>query len=373
MLRPIMQMTIRQYSLGFLLASLSALALASVNGFLAESTQAQATPLTLKIEVAKYGVLTDELQAKLGMTCKKDAESAIRIAEIRPGGEAASKWLRVGDIIVNAWQDKQLTHIVISRGGKMYEARLWSPNYTLKPLPLPPLADVAYPQPFNLKVKQSRVQASAATGVQMLSNYDLEFLIDRSLSMRRPDCPGGQSRWDWCGNQAANLAEALSPYVQNGLTVTRFATDFDVHEHATANDVADILSQHDFQFGTRLYEPLAYRLDSFFARHRPGGKPLLIAIITDGCPYPRPEPYLVRQELINASQQMTDAGEVTVVFLQIGGDDPRGRRYLYNLGNNLQFQGARYQFVHTTTFEELETVGLAQALVNVVTSSNYFR
>lgn len=369
MIHPLRQARKRLCSLGLTFVAL--LATAHING---SAPEAQAAPITLQIEVAKFGVLTDELQAKLGMTCKKDARSAIRITAIRPGSEAASKWLRVGDIVVNTWQDKQLTHIVINRGGKMYEARLWSANYTLKTQAQPPLVDLPRSQPFALKVKQNQIQLAAATGIQLLSHYELEFFIDRSLSMRRPDCPGGLSRWDWCSNQASDLAEALSPYVQDGLTVTRFAADFDVHEHATANDVADILSKHDFQFGTRLYEPLAYRLDGFFARHRQGDKPLLIAIITDGCPYPRPEPYLVRQELIDASQRMSDAGEVTVVFFQIGGDDPRGRRYLYNLGNNLQFQGARYQFVHTTSFEELETVGLPQALLNAVAPTrNYYQ
>jgi len=177
------------------------------------------------------------------------------------------------------------------------------------------------------------------------------------------------SRWDWCAFQAADIARALLPYTRSGLVITRFARDFDTHENASPQNIVDVLGQHDFQLGTCLYEPLSARLDNYFARRAPGGKPLLIAVITDGCPAPRPEPRMVMEELISASQRMTAPGEVTVVFLQIGGDDMRGRNYLLNLGQNLRNYGARYQYVHTIPFEVLVQIGLERALAGVVQPS----
>jgi hypothetical protein len=246
------------------------------------------------------------------------------------------------------------------RGGA--PLRIRRPLLDPAPVPAPPP-----PPPFSLEAQQFNLNTAR---FRILSNYQLELIIDRSLSMRKPDCPGGLSRWDWCAMQAVGVARGLTPYIANGLTVTRFAGDFDVHEHVSEGEVVDILSRHDFQLGTRLCEPLAARLNQYFARRRPGSKPLLIAVITDGRPWPRPEPMMVAEELVAASRQMADAGEVTVVFFQIGSDDPRGRSYLLELGTQLTGLGARYQFVHTKTFEELEAKGLARALFDAVSADS---
>jgi len=324
------------------------------------TSQDQDKPVVLTGGVESFGILTDDLQRELGIRCAKDGAGNVRIQQVHLGTEAYYKGLAAGDIVLNARADANRVYVTINRAGKIYEARLGEETTAVQ----------LRPETARMDAPRQPLQGYAIESghVRVLSNYNLELIIDRSLSMRRPDCPGGLSRWDWCSNQAMAIAQALSPYVPNGLTVTRFATEFDVHEHATAQDIANILGRHDFQLGTRLCEPLAARLDNFFARHRPGDKPLLIAVITDGVPFPRPEPRMVRDALINASLRMTDPDEVTVVFLQVGGDDPRGERYLVNLGTNLVNLGARFQFVHTKTFEELQATGLARALVDAVSS-----
>ncbi len=321
----------------------------------------------LQGEVSSFGILTDELQARLGMTCGRDSKGRVQIDQVRPGTEAYHRGLAEGDLVLDAQAEGDKFTITISRNGRTYAARLYlgvaTPTRlhretasvdTMNRQPLP--ANAATQAPFALRAQR----------IQTLARYNLEFIIDRSLSMRRRDCPGGLSRWDWCAYQAADLAGGLAPYTRNGLTITRFATEFDTLEHASPQDIVDVLERHDFQLGTCLCEPLTARLDKFFAQRALGGKPLLIAVITDGLPWPKPEPRMVREELISASQRMTGPGEVTVVFLQIGGDDMRGRNYLLDLGENLINYGARYQYVHTIPFEELEQVGLERALVDVV-------
>jgi hypothetical protein len=59
---------------------------------------------------------------------------------------------------------------------------------------------------------------------------------------------------------------------------------------------------------------------------------------------------------------MTNSGEVTVIFCQIGGRDRQGQAYLYDLDQNLVAEGARYHYVHTISFEELREAGLGAAL-----------
>jgi hypothetical protein len=111
---------------------------------------------------------------------------------------------------------------------------------------------------------------------------------------------------------------------------------------------------------------LTARLNSYFAARNQYTKPLLIAVITDGIPFPPPEPDMVRDQLIRASGMMNNARDVTVVFFQIGGRDRFGHDYLHSLDTDLVRQGARFHYVHMIPFERLEQIGLAQALAQVV-------
>lgn len=202
--------------------------------------------------------------------------------------------------------------------------------------------------------------------VQLLSNFDLELIVDSSLSMRRTDCPNFLSRWDWCGLQTKELSRALAPYVPKGFTLTSFASEYNVYPNSSPSRINDLFENPTFMWGTKLAEPLQDRLANFFDRRRTGTKPMLIAVITDGVPSPRYEPMLVVQTLVNATKRMHDASEVTVVFFQIGGSDEKGRRFLSELDYNLVKYGARFDIVRTVSFEHLQKVGLSQALVQNV-------
>lgn len=203
--------------------------------------------------------------------------------------------------------------------------------------------------------------------VRLLANYDLELIVDRSMSMCTRDCPDCHSRWGWCGAQAEDLANQLAPYAPTGLTLTAFAKHYEVFPNASAQTIAQLFQGPSLGQATRLAEPLADRLSSYFARRRPGSKPLLIAVITDGKPEPtKSEPAMVVQTIIDASNRVIDPRELTIVFFQIGGGDREGRLFLDDLDNNLVIYGARYDIVHVVPFERLEQVGLARALVESV-------
>lgn len=213
---------------------------------------------------------------------------------------------------------------------------------------------------------QNRSAEMPVLSVQLLSNFDVELIVDSSLSMRRRDCPNFLSRWEWCGMQTKELSRDLAPFVVKGLTLTEFASDYQVYPNSKPERISQLFENPDFMWGTKLAEPLQDRLSNFFARRRSGSKPMLIAVITDGVPTPRYEPMLVIQTLINATKKMHDASEVTVVFFQIGGSDEKGRRFLSELDYNLVKYGARFDIVRTVSFEHLQKVGLSQALVQTV-------
>jgi len=208
--------------------------------------------------------------------------------------------------------------------------------------------------------------------LQMLARYNIELVVDQSLSMRQRDCPGDLSRWEWCGTQAADLARALAPYAREGITITTFAHDHQVYPHSSPQRIVDIFANPHFQLGTYLMEALTDRFNNYFATRGPGTKPLLIAVITDGVPAPIPEPELVKMQLVNATKLMNDPREITVAFLQVGGRDRFGRAYLADLDSNLVSAGAKYDFVHTKTFENLQQVGIGQALADSISESLSF-
>ena len=54
--------------------------------------------------------------------------------------------------------------------------------------------------PANLATNKFKLNVT--DNHRKLSDYNLQILVDRSMSMRKPDCPGGQSRWNWCGHEA---------------------------------------------------------------------------------------------------------------------------------------------------------------------------
>jgi hypothetical protein len=201
---------------------------------------------------------------------------------------------------------------------------------------------------------------------RLLSRFKLELVVDRSLSMGERDCPGHQTRWQWCGSQAEDLARAIAPYSKDGVTITSFAWRYEVCENASAETIAHLFRRLPIAPGTKLASPLKDRLEHYFENRGLDGRPLLLAVITDGVPSPMPEPLLVRHALAKAVKKVKTPGEVTVVFLQIGKFDFMGRAYLNGLEKSFGSSHFNPPFVQTVSFKEIEAVGLGNALVEAV-------
>jgi hypothetical protein len=273
-----------------------------------------------------------------------------KVEEVRLGSPAYYANVARNDKVLSAdIRDTQL-NLLIERNGSRFLAKI--PTHPEKAL----LDPSANSPKFSLRLKRDTTQ--------FLSDYDLELILDRSMSMRKPDCPGGLSRWDWCAQQASEVAAALAQYPTAHLTITSFATYYDVYEQSNSQRIIDILQRTHLEFGTRLAEPLSDRLDSYM--HGARRKPLLIAVITDGVPYPPEERQLVKDVLIQATRQMSNPRQVTVVFLQIGDDDRAGKRYLTDLQYNLTAEGARYPIVLNKSFDEVKAEGLGDALASAI-------
>ena len=353
----------------------------------------QSKPKTLQGQAAAFGVLSEDLQSKMGFRCATNQSEDVVISDITPGTAAAASSLKNGDHIVDAQLDGTALDITIERDGKLFKARLRAirreavlvalkpmiDNTVRKPFTLgaaqnvmkdnqlvPEIASLAKQAPKTAQIDAKQFLLQADKNAKLISSYNLELLVDRSNSMHKPDCPGGLSRWEWCGQQAGQVAKSLAPFTPNGLTIVPFAGDYNVFEHATPQHIDRMFTNINLQSGTRLFEPLTERLDTYFAYRKPNSKPLLIVIVTDGIPSPRFEPALVKQTLIEASQKMKYENEVVVIFCQIGGEDRFGQRYLTDLDQNLMNYGAKYHFVHSVSFDVLQETGLGPAIVSQI-------
>lgn len=251
-------------------------------------------------------------------------------------------------------------------------------------------AEQAEPAVLRDGAKFGEIKPFVAVELQPLRNHQVVIFIDRSLSMSTCDCPAVpgahsklkttgksgsspqwcSSRWDWCSDQVTKMAEQAKSALPDGFTVVIFGSSFHIHKNMTTAQL-----QYEFHSrapfgGTALGPPLKrifqdYFLDRTFS---PGVcKPLLIGIITDGVPHDHSR---VLKTIAQATQQMHNANEITVVFFLIGENDYWGSAYISKLMYKLPQKGAVYPIVKAVPFSKLEELGLARSLAYSLQAPN---
>ncbi|MBY0360251.1 MAG: hypothetical protein K2W82_19780 [Candidatus Obscuribacterales bacterium] len=210
-----------------------------------------------------------------------------------------------------------------------------------------------------MPVQWSSELSPFANRAKKLGSYDLVLLIDRSASMRRADCPRGenlsrkQSRWKWCCQETSYLADQTKSILQHGIRVVVFSVEQKIYDNVKVSNVADIFLANKPSGKTKIAPALEGQLEHYI--NRQSGRPLLIAIITDGCF----ENSLPIQKAINNAAKISTS--INVVFLQIG-QDQEATNSLQNL------QAGFSPTVTYKPFSELKKTGLMQTLLEVVSA-----
>jgi hypothetical protein len=349
-----------------------------------EAKEASGKSKFLYGQVGVSELLSGDEKQQLGFKTNASRDGITDIIGVREDSPAFKGGLQVGDHVTHIDRRGDLVALTVETAGrsKVIELSLQAtgaePNLSLR-IPRP---DNTVPEqtPFTLNanklaafVESNREPMLAATVSEtsrFLARYDVELIVDASMSMKKPDCPGFMSRWDWCGAQSVALARQLAPFARQGITMTSFNNSFDVYEHQSPEQITNLFARTNLAFQTRLAEPLADRLNDYLV-HRQDSRPRLIAVITDGVPHPREEVQMVIDVLVHASQMLKDPREVTVVFFQIGSRDLPGQQFLFEIDNNLIARGARFDIVQTVSFEHLKQVGLAQGLADAIKNFDY--
>lgn len=291
---------------------------------------------------------------------------------VRLGSTALYAGISKGDKVLSAAVDNNVLTLKIERDKKSYAVRVpvtaaalraasgatMEPKRSLSSNSDAGDADASVPRTLHEKLKR-------------LAEHDIVVIIDRSGSMKTPDCPNGNSRWGWCRDQAVSFMQLGAEEIQT-ITLVTFSYDYKVYPNSDLNAVKQTFETVDPDGGTGTAAPLDDRLQDYFRRRDTQGgkcKPLLIAVITDGLPNLPGGPVQAKQQvenaIIDATRRMNNPGEVSITFLSIG-DAFEGDAFLRDLDTGLLGNGARYDIVSTKSFQELERVGLMQALIDAI-------
>jgi hypothetical protein len=319
---------------------------------------AAAKPLTGGVTKTDIGV---DL-ARFGVSVKQSPDPKFKaiVDGIKPGSPAYYAGMKSGDRILKAANGANGPTITFDRGGTTYGATLTGrmPVIDTTKIVTKPTA----PAPV-LTPEQK---------LQLIASRELVVIIDQTMSMAEHDCPGRQSRWEWCRAQTVGLMNQLSGHLKD-ITVVTFNDSYHVYPHAGAKEIADIFNHNEPAGGTNTAAPLQEVLKDYFRKRAAGRimpKPLLIAVITDGLPNkpggPEAAKQAVEDTIEDATRQMRSPDEVVITFLQIG-EDLEGNDFLSRLDAHMP---GRYDIVDTKTFNQVQSLGLKEALVDSLTERN---
>lgn len=205
--------------------------------------------------------------------------------------------------------------------------------------------------------------SETAMPVSTLANRDYVLVLDKSGSMAEKDCPGGKSRWESAKESTLAIANKVAEYDPDGITVIPFAGSHKIYENTTPAKVKDIFNENEPMGGTTLGPVLKAVFTSYQSRKKAGTtKPNgeILIVVTDGQPTDEAQ---VAREIVAFGNTLDNAdAEYGIQFLQVG-KDQAAATFLKKLDDDLVKQGAKHDIVDTKTMEELETIGLTEALL----------
>lgn len=203
--------------------------------------------------------------------------------------------------------------------------------------------------------------------IEQLKNRDYYLVIDKSGSMEEMDTPTGQSRWKYLQESVVAISKKLNEFDPDGITVVPFATTYKAHANVTPATVTNLFAEHSPMGSTILAPALQWVFDDYNAAKKAGktkANGAIALIVTDGQPQDEAQ---VAKTIVNFTKTLENGdSEFGMSFLQIG-KDAAASAFLKRLDDSLTSEGAKFDIVDTKTMEELETIGLIEALTSALT------
>jgi len=203
--------------------------------------------------------------------------------------------------------------------------------------------------------------------VEALKNRDYYVVIDKSGSMEERDTATGQSRWDYTKESVLAIAKKLNEYDPDGITVVPFAGAYKMYPNTTPEKVTQVFTENSPMGNTILAPPLQACMDDYIQAKTKGeakANGAIVLVVTDGQPA---DEEAVVNTIINFTKKLDNGdSEFGISFLQVG-KDKHASDFLKRLDDNLEKEGAKFDIVDTKTMDELEGIGLTEALMAALT------
>lgn len=200
-----------------------------------------------------------------------------------------------------------------------------------------------------------------------LKNRDCFLVIDRSGSMVETDTPTKQTRWNYAAETTAAIARKIQEYDEDGITLVLFNSALEAIDNVVDSRVASIFESREPIGGTVMAPALQYCFDAYLEKKKSGkaqANGALVIVVTDGAPS---DPSEVVKTISKFTQKLNDGREeFGISFFQVG-KDHNATKFLQRLDDNLTSEGAKYDIVDTKTFEEVEKLGLTEAITGALT------
>lgn len=199
-----------------------------------------------------------------------------------------------------------------------------------------------------------------------LKNRDYYLILDKSGSMEHRDCANGKTRWEAAQESTLAIANRVNEYDPDGITVIPFSTSYKVYDNTTPSTVKNIFQENEPMGGTVLSAPLEHVFKTYLtqkAANKTKANGSLCIVVTDGEPSDQGD---TAKAIVNFTKKLDSREEFGISFLQVG-KDAQAAAFLKRLDDNLQSEGSKFDIVDTKTFDELENIGLTQALIAALT------
>jgi hypothetical protein len=343
----------------------------------------------MKGKISASGIIDGLEVAGIKCILRQDKLPSLIVNEVHMGTPAYYAGITAGDTIIKIAPTSDGFQLKFSRGGKVYEAFVRSEKSArllaasandfnlLASARNVKLGAQAAQSGDQQRLLSSRTNALSSgvdktkfnlkAGDDKLLAYNIEFIIDISRSMSKEDGTNGLSKFEWCRNQVTALADRLAPYARD-VTITVFNERYQTAESCNRDAVLAIYSRVQPDGSTDLVDPLMARCRHALENYRPGSRPTLIAVITDGLPNRPRDPFAVNKALIEFTKQLSSPKQILITVLQVGATFD-GADFCLDLDQNLVKEGAKYDIVDTRTFSELQTEGLTQCLIRSIEKS----
>ena len=313
---------------------------------------ASASRKVLKDSRKLYGRI-DEVNSALqaaGVTLESDHLPAL-VGSVRLGSPSYHAGVIEKDKVISASIEQSKLNLLFERDGKRYFVSLHT-----APAVLTPDSPIADSVPLSASVNKTPL-VTEAEKIKEISKYDLVILIDISGSMNWELASESQSKWQWCTKFVSTFADKVMPSLAGrGITIVPFNSTYSIVSERTPAQVVGFFKNTDAIGSTNLGSPLKDVLGRFMYSGRQ--RPLLVVVLTDGMPNSGPTAESV---LIEFSKQMHSEREVRVLILEVG-EDSVSNAFLKYLDDYLVNDGAKYDFVDVTKFEELKKTTFVDAL-----------